>query len=134
MTGLYFGDIFSIITLVLVLGMAAFIVLAIRNGAKVSKWGRWIALFILVGIAISALSATRDAYMTPNALIGANSWQAMVCMTCGGAIVLTGIVSIFFKKKQNVKRQCFHIISALFIIQVLTIEISRPVLLMGGAA
>ncbi len=133
MKALYFENVISVLTIVLVLGMLAFSVLAIKNGTKVKKWGRWIALFIGVGIAISALSATRDAYMMPNAVFAPMGWQSMVCMIAGGAIALTGFVSIFLKN-QNARRHCFTIVSALFLVQVLAIEISRPILLAGGMA
>lgn len=124
MLGLYFRDVISGINTVFVLGMLVFVAMAIKNRKNISKWGRRIALFIVVGTAISALSATRDAFMMPGALFELSSMQVMVCSIAGGAIYLTGIVSIFFKN-QNAKRICFYIASALFIIQVVVIEASR---------
>lgn len=129
MIELYFKDAISVITIVLVL---AFIVLLVKNGAKVHKWGRWIALFIVVGVAINALSATRDAFAMPGALLGMFSIQSMVCALAGGAIMLTGLVSIFLKKQPS-KRVCFHI-STLFVVQVMVAEMSRAAYLPGVAA
>ena len=133
MIDLYFKDAVTVITIGLVLAMLAFIVISITHGAKVQKWGRLIALFIVVGVAISALSATRDAYAMPGALFGMTSMQALVCAGAGAVITLTAIVSIFLKK-QGAKRMCFHIISALFVVQVLAVEISRVALLPGVSA
>lgn len=124
MSGLYFGSVVSGINTVFVLGMLVFIVMTVKNRGSISKWGRRIALFIAVGTAISALSATRDAFMMPGALFAADSMQTLVCSIAGGAIYLTGIVSIFFKK-QDAKRVCFYIASILFIVQVVVIEASR---------
>ncbi len=95
--------------------------------------GRWTALFIVAGVAVSALSATRDAFAMPGTLFGMFSIQPMVCALAGGAIMLTGPVSIFLKK-QSSKRVCFHIISTLFVAQVMVTEMSRAAYLPGGAA
>jgi hypothetical protein len=133
MIDLYFRNAVSVITIALVLGMLAFIVLSITNGSKIQKWGRLIALFIVVGVAISALSATRDGFAAQNALFGMTSMQTLVCSLAGGAIALTGIVSIFLRK-QAARRVCFHIISTLFVTQVLVVEISRAAMLPGVLA
>jgi hypothetical protein len=124
MQELYFRDAVSVLTLVLILGMIVMAVLALKNGTKVTKWGRLIALFIVVGTAVSALSATRDAYATSQAVFAMDSLQSTVCSIAGGAIFLAGIVSIFLKK-QPARRVCFTVAAALFAIQVLTVEASR---------
>ena len=40
MLSLYFGDVFSILTLALVAGLAVFIVLAIKSHSRIQKWGQ----------------------------------------------------------------------------------------------
>jgi hypothetical protein len=130
MVNLYFADAVSVVTIALVLAMLVFIVLSFTSGAKVENWGRIIALFIVVGVAVSALSATRDGFAAQNALFGMSSMQALVCSVAGGAVVLTGLVSIFLKK-QAARKVCFHIISVLFVTQVLVVEISRAAMLPG---
>ncbi len=60
-----FKDLFSVLTLILVLGMAAFIVLTIRNRNKIQKWSKLTALFIAVGIATGAVSVIRDRFAAP---------------------------------------------------------------------
>lgn len=129
MLELYFGNVISILTLLLVAGMLLFAALSIKNHVRISRWGRLIALFLLVGTAISALSATRDGYATPKALFAMDSIQSTVCSVAGGLLFLTGIISIFLKN-QSYKRICFHILSGLFLVQVLVIEASR-VIMMG---
>ncbi len=124
MLKLYFGDLFSVLTFIFVVFMLVFIVLTIKNRDSYQKWGRLMILFIVVGIAISGLSAMRDGYATANALFSMTSTQSNICSIAGGAIVLSGFVSIFLRN-QKFRRGCFHIISALFVIQVLVIEASR---------
>ncbi len=124
MLGLYFGDVVSVVTILLVVGLAVMAVLALKNGGKITKWGRLIALFIVVGTAISALSATRDAYATQQAVFAMDGLQSAICSIAGGAIYLTGLVCIFLKK-QAARRIGFTVIAALFAVQVLTVEVSR---------
>ena len=62
MLKLFPGDLFSVTTTILVIVMVVSITLAIKNRYKILKWGRLIAVFILVGTAISGTSAMRDSY------------------------------------------------------------------------
>ena len=126
MKELYFNDVVSVMTILLVIGVAVMAVLALKNSAKVTKWGRLIALFIIVGTAISALSATRDAYATQQAVFAIDGLQSTICAIAGGAIYLTGLTCIFLKK-QAARRVGFTVIAALFAVQVLTVEVSRVV-------
>jgi hypothetical protein len=128
MLNLYFGSLFSIITTILVLAMLIFIVHTFKTRSSVNKWGRLIILFIIVGTAISAFSALRDNYAAADALFSMTSLQSNLCSIAGGAIFLTGIISIFLRN-QSLRKVCFFIISALFICQVLVIEMSRVVIL-----
>ena len=132
MLDLYFGNVFSVLTLVFVAGMAAFIPIAIHRRDRISKWGRLVALFILVGTAISAFSAMRDGYGTADGVFTMSSLQSAICSIAGGLIFLTGVVSLFLKK-QALRRSSFFLISALFAVQVVTIEASRVVLALGGS-
>ena len=131
MLKLFFCDLFSVLTTVFILGMVVFIALASMQRHKIKKWGRLILIFILVGTAISGLSAMRDAYMTEDALFSVNSMQSTVCSIIGGLIFLTGFVSIFIRN-QKYKKVGFHLVSILFIIQVITIEATRVVFSIGG--
>lgn len=130
MFDLYCKDWFSVVTIVFVLGVFVFIMLAVKNNRRITKWGWMIGLFLLIGTAVSALSAMRDGLATADAVFALNGVQAIVCTIAGGAILLTGVISIFLKKELYKKRG-FYAISALFIIQVAVIEASR-LLLPGG--
>lgn len=128
MFDLFFGSVMSVITTVFVLALLAFAVVAFVRRGDIGKWGRLILIFILAGTAVSAFSATRDAYMTEKALFAPVSFQSLVCSAAGGLIFLTGIVSLFVKS-QKFRKAAFQLISVSFIIQVLTVEISRASLL-----
>lgn len=123
--GMYFGNLFAILTTALVAAMIIFIVLAVRNRERIPKWGKWIALFVAVGTVISAVSAMRDNYGAQGALFAMDSLQSLICSIIGGAVFGTAFVSIFFKKYQAYKRRCFYIMAVLFIANVAVVEVSR---------
>jgi len=125
---LYFGNLFSILTTALVVIMLVFIIIFFNNQKRIQHWGWHILSFILIGTAISGLSAIRDAYMTEAALFVPESMQSLVCSVAGGLIFLTGLVAIFVRK-QEFRKIGYFIIAVLFVIQVITIEISRIAML-----
>ena len=127
--GMYFGSVYAILTTVLVAAMIIFIVLAVRNRERIPKWGKWIALFVAAGTAISAISAMRDNYGAQGALFAMDSVQSLLCSIIGGAVFGTAFVSIFFRKNQAYKRRCFYIMAVLFIANVALVEVSRLMLL-----
>lgn len=128
MFNLFFGNLSAALTTVAVLIMLALIAVSFIKQKGIDKWGRRILIIVLVGTAISGLSATRDAFMTENAMFAVNSFQSIVCSVAGGLIFLTGIVAIFVKN-QTYRKFSFQLISALLIIQVITIEASRIALI-----
>ena len=124
MFNLYFGNLFSILTTALVVIMLVFITISFSTRKRILHWGWRILLFILIGTAISGLSAMRDAYMSETALFAPESMQSLVCSVAGCLIFLIGFVVIFVRK-QEFRKTCYFIIAVLFIIQVITVEISR---------
>jgi len=128
MFNLFFGDLFSTLTTVLVLIVLVYAITTVMSREKIQHWGRRVFIFILLGTAISGLSAIRDAYMTDAALFAPEGLQSSICSVAGGLIFLTGII-VFFVRKQDFRRKGFFFITALFVIQVVTIEASRIAML-----
>ena len=128
MFNLFFGDLFSTLTTVFVLIVLVYAIATVMNRDKIQHWGRRVFIFILLGTAISGLSATRDAYMTDIALFAPEGMQSSICSVAGGLIFLTGVV-LLFMRKQDFRRKGFYFITALFVIQVITIEASRIAML-----
>jgi hypothetical protein len=124
MAALYFGDVVSILTTALISGMLALIGILLVNGQRTRYWGRFILVFVLAGTAISALSATRDAFMMDGALFALTSVQSLVCAAAGCLIYLAGLAALFVKN-QKFRKIDFYVISALFLVQVVTVEASR---------
>ncbi len=124
MINLYFRDIFSMLTILLVLINIIFIVNSILGHQKIKYWGRRILLFVFVGTTISGLAAVRDAYMTEKGIFNPEGMQSNICSISGALIFLLSFISIFIKN-QKFRKAAYFVIAILFILQVLTIEMSR---------
>jgi hypothetical protein len=132
MAGLYVGDAVSVVTTVLVLGLVSYLVVMVVRRRGVQTWGRHILAAIAVGTALSALSATRDAFMTDGALFALTSAQALICAVAGGVIYLLGFTALVVRK-QSWRRVAFTLIAALLTVQLLTVEGTRIAWLLGAA-
>ncbi len=103
MVALYLGDVVSILTTALIAGMLALIGISLVNRQRTRYWGRFILVFVLAGTAISALSATRDAFMMDGALFALTSVQSLVCAAAGCLIYLAGLAALFVKTRSSGK-------------------------------
>ena len=130
MITMYFGDVISAVTTLLIAAVIVLIALSVYNRNSIEKWGKRIALFLVAATAISAVSATRDAFAAPGAVFELMGVQSLICAIAGVTEYLTAFISIFFKNQIN-KRRCFYILSTLFVVQVLTVEGSRILMALG---
>lgn len=124
MIKLLFGDTYSILTTLAVIGLLSFALMRITKLASNISWGKSIALFIAFGLGVSFLSAMRDGYAGEAALFSMTSMQSDICSIAGTLVLLTGLLSLFVRK-DAFRRGAFMTITALFLTQVLVIEISR---------
>jgi hypothetical protein len=131
MLALYFGNIPAVLTTLFLLAILLIVLLAVQRRVGIAKWGRLTALIILIGTAVSALSAVRDGYGAQQALFPMDGAQSLICSIAGGAIYLTGIACLFLRR-QSVRRAGFFIAASLMAVQVAVVEASRIVFLMGG--
>jgi len=131
MFSLYFGSFAATLNTLLLLIILILVLLAARKRASIARWGRLMALIVLIGTFVSAMSAMRDGYGAAGALFPMDGAQSLVCSIAGGAIYLTGIVCLFWKK-QSARRAGFFIASGLMALQVLVVEGSRIFYLIGG--
>jgi len=131
MLRLYFADVYSIAATILILGMLAFFLFSWRDRDLVLRWGRRLALFILVGTFVSFCAAMRDDYGTTEALFAMDSLPSNICSIAGGAIFLLGLLAIFLKRG-NARKTIFFLAAVLFTAQVVIIETARLFAWMGG--
>lgn len=124
MTGLFFGNTYSILTTIAVIGLLSFAAAKLTGKFYELSWGKAVLLFIAVGLAASFLSAMRDGYAGDDALFSMTSMQSKVCSIAGGLVILVGLLSLIIRRSA-IRRAAFISITALFVLQVLVIEISR---------
>jgi len=132
MLELYVGDVYAVLTLLLLVGLMVFCFVVLKARVRIEKWGRLVGVFILIGTLVSGLSAMRDKYGTADGLFAMDGMQSTVCSLAGGLILFIGILTLMIKK-QSFRRGAFHVVSLLFMLQVLTIELSRIAFAAGVA-
>lgn len=131
MLALFFGNPISAVTTAVLAAIFAFVILAFAKRSTIEKWGRLLVLLILIGVAASATSAARDGYATQGALFPMDGAISLLCGVAGGAIFLTGLVCLFWRR-QAARRAGFFIAAALMAVQIAAVERSRIFFLMEG--
>lgn len=124
MLDVFIGDMYSVLTFLVVVGLFVFAFTVFKARARITKWGRLTGWFILLGTAVSGLSAMRDKYGTVDGLFAMDSMQSTICSIAGGFIFLIGFLTLIIRN-QAFRQAGFHVVVSLFVVQVLTIEISR---------
>lgn len=138
MFNLFFGNVVTGISTILVLGVIIFSIITIVKQKAINHWGRRVAFLVVLGLLVCILVAIRDNYylsvmsMTnPNIIPGvftAESIQSTLCSLGGAIIAFCSISSIFIRRKGYLKTM-FFILSTTIILKTLVIEISRIALL-----
>lgn len=131
---LYFGDIISTTSTLLVFGAFIYIGMIVTKQKKIDKWGRKIAVLVLWGLVICCFVAMRDGYhlsvqasMDSNITAGLFTLESIQSTLCciGGAIIAFCSLSSIFIRKQKYRKIMFMILSATMLLKTLIIELSR---------
>ena len=134
---LYFGNVPSIISTLLVIGVFIYIGVTVAKQNEIKFWGRRIAILALLGLLICIFVATRDGYdlsvqasidtgVLPG-LFTVDSIQSTLCII-GGAVTAFCSLSSIFVKRQRYRKAVFFILSAIILFKTLVIEVSRVLL------
>lgn len=123
----FFNDIFATMTTVLAVTLLA-ASYKLHTTPNFPRWGLAILVFILLGTFVSMTAAMRDAYATENAMFAMTSLQSNLCSIAGMLIFLSGVVAVFLRRQ---RKTIFTVISVLFLFQVLVIEGSRFLTMIG---
>lgn len=123
----FFNDIFATMTTVLVVTLLA-ASYKLHTASNFPRWGLAILVFILLGTIVSMTAAMRDSYTTENAMFAMTSLQSNLCSIAGMLIFLSGVLAVFLRRQ---RKTIFTVISVLFLFQVLVIEGSRFLMMIG---
>jgi len=123
---LYFGNLLSIISTLLVIGIFIYIGVTVEKQNEIKSFGRRIAILALWGLLICIFVATRDGYVLSvqasidtgvlPGLFTVDSIQSTLCSLGGAVIAFCSLSSIFV------------ILAATILLKTLVIEISRVLL------
>lgn len=131
---LYFGNVSSIISILLIVGVFIYMFTTIKKQNEISSWEKRITVLALAGLLICIFAAARDGYYssvqasidhsTLPGVFTAGSIQSTLCSLVG-AVIAFSIFSSIFVKKQWYRKTMFFILSSVIIFKVFVIEISR---------
>lgn len=131
---LYFGNIISTISTLLVIGIFIYMGTTIINKNEIKFWGKRLVILVLGGLLVCIFVAIRDRYhlsvqasMDANILPGLftiGSIQSTICCI-GGAVIAFCSISSIFVRKQSYWRIMFFILSITITVKMLVIELSR---------
>lgn len=131
---LYFGNMVTTVSTVLVLATWAFVAFTLVKHKSVEFWGRRVAILALLGLIVCCFVATRDGYhLSVQASFDASvtaglftiaSLQSILCCI-GGTIIAFSSISSIFVKNQKYRKVMFFILSCVIVFKTMIIEVSR---------
>lgn len=135
---MYFSNLITAICTLMIIGILGFIICLFYKRGNITNWGRYIIIMAVVGLTLCCFVAARDSYhlsvqasmdadIQPG-LFSIDSLQSSLCCIGGGIIFASLIVSAFVKKQQY-RKLLFVTMSAVVIMKIIIIELSR----IGGA-
>lgn len=134
MIHLFFGNVTSTATTILLICAVLYITYTAVNHKHIKQWGRNVAALFIWGLLICCLAAMRDSYhlsvqasfdSTIRAgIFTIDSIQSSLCCIGGAVIAFSGISSIFIKN-QKYRKIMFFLMSLSIILKMLIIECSR---------
>jgi len=126
MLNLYFSSVPSIISTVLILGAACFIIYVLKNHMDHRYWGRIFIVLFVMGLLMSIMSGTRDAIGTPNGFPTQGILFITLCVLgiLGFIVLIIGLLSKL-GKSNVVFHYGSYILIAIIIIKTLLVEGKR---------
>lgn len=134
---LLFRDGITTITTLLLIGLTAYMIFLIRRRNQISAWGRRTLLLFGWGLLICITAATRDSFYlsvqhvidgsTAPGLFSLVSIPSIVGMIGAAVIVLSGLLSLFLRRKEIRRMLCFTMMSGI-VLKIVVIETARILL------
>ncbi len=121
---LYFGNVSTIISTILILGFVILFSIVFVNRASINHWGFLVLSMFILGLAMSIFSGIKDGVGTPNMLIPAKGW-VMTTLTLLGILAFALGVVMLFVRKQSFWQFRFYALSADIIFKTIIVEIFR---------
>jgi len=125
---LFFGDLLSTFSTVVLLAVLAYIVITTVRRKGIERWGRRTLILALVGLVLCCLVVMRDDYVA--ALQGGTGFFPLDSIQIylayiGGAVIALSSLSSIFVRNQKYRKVMFFVLSASIIFKAVLIELSR---------
>lgn len=134
MINLFWGDLTSILSTVLLIIILAFIIYSIINSKKITNWRLRIIFLTIAGLLLCIFAATRDNYVLSvqgmidgtgtSGIFSIDSLQSNIACL-GGAIIAFSSLSGIFVRNEKYRKIMFFTLSSAIIFKAILIEISR---------
>lgn len=129
---LFLGDLWSILSTVLLLAVLIYIILASIKHREIKKWGRKTLILAITGLLLCIFVVLRDDYAEAlqggTGLFSLESLQINLAYL-GGAVTGFSILSSIFIRNQKYRKIMFFVLSGAIIFKIGLIEISRIMML-----
>lgn len=129
---LFFGDLWSILSTVLLFAVLFYILLIATKHMKIEKWGRKTLILAITGLLLCIFVVLRDDYVVAvqggTGLFSLESLQINLAYL-GGAVIGFSTLSSIFIRNQKYRKIMFFVLSGAIIFKAGLIEISRIMML-----
>lgn len=134
---LYFGNITTTVTTILILGLMGFVGYSVLHRADISFWGRRSLFLAFYGLLICCFAATRDGLdKTIQCAIDGSCAPGIFPLLSvpnligciGAAIILIAGIATIFSKSQHTREIWFYLMSGGALLKIVTVEIARILL------
>lgn len=131
---LYFGNVVTAATTVMILALLGFIGYSVFNRADILYWGRRSAILLVFGLVVCCFAAARDGLdkTIQHAIDGSCApglfplVSVPTLIGCvGAALILIAAIATPIAKSQGLREVWFYLASAGVMLKILTVEISR---------
>ena len=131
---LYFGNVITTVTTVLILILLGFIGLTIWNRNDIQYWGRRTLFLLAYGLLICCFAATRDGLdKTVQAAIDGSCAPGLFSLISiptitgciGAAAILIAAIATPIAKSQDMRQIWFYVMSGGILLKVIVMEVSR---------
>lgn len=131
---LYFGNIVTTVTTIMVLILIGFIGYSIWNRNVISFWGRRSLFLLIYGLIICCFAATRDGLdktiqaaidrsCTPGIFPLVSVPNVVGCI--GAAMIIIAAIATPIARSQHMREICFYFMSGGILLKIVVMEISR---------
>lgn len=131
MVTLFFGDLWSTLSTVLLLAVLVYIAFTIAKQKKLENWGQRTLILALAGLTLCCFVVMRDDYV--EALQGGTGFFSLesiqICLAyIGGAVNGFAALSSIFVRNQKYRKVMFLVLSGSIIFKAILIEASRIIM------